>query len=371
MVDREHDSQVKKLLNSLLRNRAIATRVSLAIFTASSLYAMYYIDDTFKKIVFNIINAADNAPFIAACLIAVVSSFLAVWLSFDGDKIKQSVSLADAEALSSAERNVASTADTLARDFEQRARIAVDSAVSSWADKADNLIKYELSSKIDELFGNNIVESIGKILAEQSDDITKINQIRRDSGDRFLQMRNRSLEYASLAERQARVFRGSGMNLAIIGLLVLGFVLAGTYYQYWKSPELLQQHVEWEVVLLRHGPTYAFVILCEVLALIMFRYQSKALELMRYFSNEATNIDARHTAFLSALQFMDKQKLSKLIERLDATERNFLIDKHQRTLEMANNENEDRMIERIRTLLDRSKGEKQEAVKKKKDDGEE
>ena len=89
----------------------------------------------------------------------------------------------------------------------------------------------------------------------------------------------------------------------------------------------------------------------------MFRYQSKSLEYMRYFSNEATNLDARHIAFMAALSFMDKAKIAKLIEKLEATERNFLISKGQRTLEMANNENEDRLLDKIRNIISIAKRE--------------
>lgn len=121
--------------------------------------------------------------------------------------------------------------------------------------------------------------------------------------------------------------------------------------QFQADPTLLTQHIEWPILVLRHGPTFAFVTLCEFLALILFRYQSKALEHMRYFSNEASNIDARHIAFMSALKYLDKTKFAKLIERLDATERNFIIAKGQRTLEMANNDSEDRIFERVQRAL--------------------
>lgn len=134
---------------------------------------------------------------------------------------------------------------------------------------------------------------------------------------------------------------------------MLGTVLIKSSSAYVEHPELSQQHTEWAALIPRYGPSYSFVVLCEFLALFMFRYQSKALEYMRYFSNEATNIDARHIAFISALHFMDKTKIGKLIEKLDATERNFLINKDQRTLEMANNENEDRLLDRVKSLLNR------------------
>jgi hypothetical protein len=73
---------------------------------------------------------------------------------------------------------------------------------------------------------------------------------------------------------------------------------------------------------------------------------------MRYFSNEATNIDARHVAYISAMHYLDKTKIARLIEKLEATERNILINKNQRTLEMASNESEDRLIDKVQKVFD-------------------
>jgi hypothetical protein len=101
------------------------------------------------------------------------------------------------------------------------------------------------------------------------------------------------------------------------------------------------------MIIMRNGPGYTFVLLCECLALMMFRYQSKSLEYMRYFSNEGTNLDARRIAFMSAIHYQDEAVMKTLIEKLESTERNFLIDKNQRTLELANNESEDRIVEKL------------------------
>jgi hypothetical protein len=48
---------------------------------------------------------------------------------------------------------------------------------------------------------------------------------------------------------------------------------------------------------------------------------------------------------------MDKANLTKLIAKLESTERNFLIGKDQRTLELANNESDDRQFEKLRKLF--------------------
>jgi hypothetical protein len=50
--------------------------------------------------------------------------------------------------------------------------------------------------------------------------------------------------------------------------------------------------------------------------------------------------------------------LEKLVERLEATERNFLFSKDQRTLELANNELDDRLFDRVERMFSILKREK-------------
>ena len=227
----------------------------------------------------------------------------------------------------------------------------IDAAVQRLSATSERLIRTQLAEHIDATIGSDVVSILGTKLATQLDEANQLSLLKQDASDKFVQMRNRALQYAEAARRQATYFRWLGIFLALGGLTILGIVLYRNQQQFLDDPKLIERHVEWPMFLLRHGPSYAFVALCEFLALIMFRYQSKALEYMRYFSNEGTNVDARHIAFVSALRFMDKATLGKLIERIEATERNFLINKDQRTLELANNENEDRLFERIRKVM--------------------
>ncbi len=260
------------------------------------------------------------------------------------------------ESVSATERLVATTGDVLVRDFKLRIENEIQDAVERLSNSSDALIKEKIAERIDEKVGDDIVSILGSKLAEQTEQAHQLNILRQESFDRFVQMRNRALQYAEAARKQAANFRRIGIALALGGLGVLGYVFFANHQQFANDQTLLEKKVNWTILFIKHGPSYAFVALCEFLALIMFRYQSKALEYMRYFSNESTNIDARHIAFASGLKLLDKTRLSKLIERLEATERNFLIGKDQRTLELANNENEDRLLEKVRKLTSITRG---------------
>jgi hypothetical protein len=253
----------------------------------------------------------------------------------------------DSETSAATERTVAASAETLTRDFQSRIDAAINRAVSRLSTQADDIIREHLGERVDNAVGSNLVGYLGAKLAAQTSNQSKLQELRREAADAFELMRSRALQYAEAANRQSAFFRWAAIILAFLGLFALGAVLMNQRFVLAAKPELLEQHIDWTTLIVANGPTYAFVVLSEFLAITMFRYQSKALEYMRYFSNEATNIDARRIGFFTTLNLLDKSALKKLVERLEATERNFLIDKNQRTLELANNENEDRMFDRF------------------------
>lgn len=255
------------------------------------------------------------------------------------------------EATAATERDVATSADVLTRNFQTRINQVVENSVARLARDSDVIIKEKIADKIDQSIGNNLVEALGRKLAADTSSAYKTAMLRQFASDSFELMRSRALQYAASASRQSGFFRWAAILLAFLGLIALGLVLFSQRAAILTHPEMLDKRIDWPMLIMSNGPTYAFVLLCEFLALIMFRYQSKALEYMRYFSNEATNIDARRIGFLTTLDLLSKTTLEALVKKLEATERNFIISKDQRTLEIANNENEDRAIDRIQKLM--------------------
>ena len=301
----------------------------------------------FFEYFFQNIQEFTTKEIVTYAILIIQSVIITIIVSYLFAKIGIHYANSDSEAASSTERIVASSGDALAREFQQRARREIDDAVNRLGSTSDEVIKSKLTERIDQVLSDGIVEILGTKITEQTEELAQLNRLRQEASDRFIQMSNRALQYAEAANRQSTFFRWIGIILSIAGLAAIGYAFAQNLQQFQNNPDLLKQHIEWEILFLRHAPTLAFVTLCEFLALVMFRYQSKSLEYMRYFSNEATNMDSRHIAFLSAMRFMDKTKFAKLIERLDATERNFIIGKDQRTLEMANNDGEDRVVEKL------------------------
>jgi hypothetical protein len=167
------------------------------------------------------------------------------------------------EAASAAERQVAVSADALTRQFESRMKAEVDLAIKQLAASADTMLREQLLDRIDKNIGTDIVDVIGQKLTSSIIEFNSISKLREEISDNFVQMRNIALQYADAANHQSISFRNIGVSLAIIGLTGIGSVAFLTFFQYLLHPELMQQHIEWEVLILRHSSSYGFVVLCE------------------------------------------------------------------------------------------------------------
>lgn len=102
------------------------------------------------------------------------------------------------------------------------------------------------------------------------------------------------------------------------------------------------------MALLRHLPfTLPFILLAELLALIMFRYQSKGLEMMRYFSNEVTTLTLRQAGALATIEYGSNKAVADLAAELLKAERNIILRKDEKTVELAQNRDDDATLKAL------------------------
>jgi hypothetical protein len=102
--------------------------------------------------------------------------------------------------------------------------------------------------------------------------------------------------------------------------------------------------------------TLPFILLAEVLALIMFRYQSKSLEMMRYFTNEVSTLSLRHAGAIATIEYGTQKAISDLAASLLKAERNIILRKDERTVELAQNRDEDALLKSLIDKLDAVRG---------------
>lgn len=200
-----------------------------------------------------------------------------------------------------------------------------------------NIIK-EIEKKIEtESTENYIQKLLNKIETKTTDDILKDNI--QSSLDRLN------------AEKNGLFVRGN-FNL-VIGVLISGVGGYLAYFFIYKLPV-----VGTTVELLSYSlPRLSLFMLIALLVFFFLNLYKKSLDDIKYFQNEITNMEAKYLALQLARSIKNHKLLSTILENIAQTERNFILEKDQTTIELekerisANNTNS--TMEMFKDLLKR------------------
>ena len=133
-----------------------------------------------------------------------------------------------------------------------------------------------------------------------------------------------------------------GTTLAIVGIVVVAYNLNDYYGKEGQS---------WNDFFMRFLPRLSMVISVEVVAFFFLRVYLKTLADLRHWVNEQLNIDAKILAVQLAIYQDDDAVLKKVIEQLLATERNFILNKGQRTVEIATKQQDLQGLKQLAKVL--------------------
>lgn len=124
--------------------------------------------------------------------------------------------------------------------------------------------------------------------------------------------------------------RRGNVNLALgVITTLVGLVLLSVFI--FKNEELAAGSLPYAINFL---PRLTLVIFIEVFAYFFLRLYKACLSEIKYFQNELTNLESKHTALFAALRCENGAILSKVIEALAKTERNQLLEKGQSTIDI-------------------------------------
>lgn len=129
-------------------------------------------------------------------------------------------------------------------------------------------------------------------------------------------------------ERQSLSKRGNfnltiGMTLSIIGLTVFGVVLL-------NAP----QYEDIKSLFINTLPKTLFVLLIELFSYFFLNLYKNSLDEIKYYQNEITNLESKHLALRVAKSMNNHKMMSIILEELVKTERNFILEKDQTTIEL-------------------------------------
>lgn len=176
-----------------------------------------------------------------------------------------------------------------------------------------------------------LLDSI-KINLEKDINQSYLNQLKgmisNDNLEDILESKiSRTYERLNL-ERESLSRRGNfnlmiGMFLSVGGLVILGY----SVLNYSHNGSL-------EDLLIFVIPKISFVLLIELFAYFFLNLYKKSLEDIKYYQNEITNVEAKYLALQMAKSLNNHKMISSILDQLVKTERNFILEKDQSTIEL-------------------------------------
>ena len=130
-------------------------------------------------------------------------------------------------------------------------------------------------------------------------------------------------EVESLA-RRGNLNLSLGILTALAGIALLGIFIWIMEVPRVSSMEFVQYFF----------PRFSLVIFVEVFAYFFLRLYSNNLIEIKYFQNELTNVETKFLSLLTATHFKNENNMTDVISQLSQTERNYILQKGQTTVNL-------------------------------------
>ncbi|WP_407494662.1 hypothetical protein [Elizabethkingia anophelis] len=142
-------------------------------------------------------------------------------------------------------------------------------------------------------------------------------------------------------DRKSNINLIVGSVMTVVALICLGYIVFNTRNDL-KSTE---------VILLHYIPRISFIFFIEVFAFFFLRLYKLNLNDIKYYQNELTNIDLKHTSLISSINYGVEKDISSVINELSKTERNFILEKGQTTIEFEKFKYDQNSLQRFSKIL--------------------
>ena len=143
-------------------------------------------------------------------------------------------------------------------------------------------------------------------------------------------------EVESLA-RRGNLNLALGILTALVGITLLAIFVQNMVVQNGLPMEFVQNFL----------PRFSLVILIEVFAYFFLRLYSNNLIEIKYFQNELTNVEAKFLSLLAATHINNENIMTNVISQLSQTERNYILQKGQTTVNLERSKMEKETISNL------------------------
>lgn len=182
----------------------------------------------------------------------------------------------------------------------------------------------------------NLVESLTESVKNEAateilDEIKK--KVEKSEEERYRLELVEAQHEATIGRLKEELFslsKRGNLNLSIgIMITISGLALLGMFVINFDS-----KSSDISTFIIDFFPRISLVLLIEIFAYFFLSLYKASLSEIKYFQNEVTSIESRLLALRVALDSEDPNNVSKVIDKLSSSERNFILDKGQSTVEL-------------------------------------
>lgn len=254
-----------------------------------------------------------------------VASFLNIYLgkhdSIQNDNINSNLKDKEYDTilnnLNSSQENIKKEIEELNNKFtlnkKEQFSKKVDMLNSNQQNELVNIIKKKISSETSEEYLSELKKDMNKLISDSTS---------KRLENHFMRIIKRLSDEINELGKRAKVNLIIGSISALSGVSI--FILFVTEK---VSPDNIDSYL-----LTDFAPRISLVIVIEIFAYFFLSLYKNNLSEIKYFHNELTNIDNKYLALEEAIAYSDKKTITKMLEYISQTERNFLLKKGERTV---------------------------------------
>jgi uncharacterized membrane protein len=132
-----------------------------------------------------------------------------------------------------------------------------------------------------------------------------------------------------------------GLVCAVVGIAVMWQTLVTLNFE-------LESGTSWKITdLYRFLARFGLVLIIESVAFFFLKLYREDRSMIRYLRNEITNLESKCLSLKAALSFGSATDITKVLQSLSGTERNFLVKKGERVMSDISYENSEILLEKI------------------------
>jgi hypothetical protein len=241
--------------------------------------------------------------------------------------------------------------------YENFKRISQDDVVQRLVaieNKLEVIENYNLDFQADEKA--KVIDDIKKsIVTQSSDSILRelINKIEVSNFEKILTLDMEKSINRLKSEKNSLFIRGN-FNL-VIGVIMS---IVGGFLAYQFIERLPASNSSFELISYSL-PRFSLSLLIGLLVFFFLNLYRKSMDDIKYYQNEITNLESKYLSLNLANQMKNHKTIGMVIENLMQTERNFVLEKDQSTIELEkeriNSNNSSNVIDMLKEIINSRK----------------